>query len=246
MKGGLRQAVLQPRLNTILNMLTPCNRLVDIGTDHALLAIEALKTLNINTVTATDISKAAVDKAQRAVNAAGLADRVDVFQSDGFESIETDFEQAVLAGMGGPLIIKILDQANRKIRPGTRLLVQPQNEYSYVREWLWNNEYHTEYEKIVVDKRYLYVVMAVEKAEDNMMFDSRELVIGRNVIYDDIDVYVRYLNFLSGVRESTLEQIKNITDRTRVILGMSVDKYIEKLDAEMQILQKELARCKHK
>lgn len=234
--------MLQPRLNTIFNMLTACDTLVDIGTDHGLLVVEALCNCDIKRAIATDISAASVEKARRAVLSAGLQDRVNVFESDGFDNIEDTFEQAVLAGMGGPLIIKILENAEPKILPGTRLIIQPQNEYSYLREWLWTHKYKIERERLVIDKRYLYVVMSVLKTTEPLVYDEKDLVVGRNVEYNDIKTYKRYLKFLIGVRTETLKQIQHITDKSRIILGLTVDKYIKKLKNELTILESELAR----
>ena len=98
------------RLQCIADMITNCTNLADIGTDHAFLPIYLLSENKIEFAVAADINAGPLAIARQNVKSHGKLNQVRLCLSDGFENIEeNEVDTAVIAGMGGETIAKILE-----------------------------------------------------------------------------------------------------------------------------------------
>ncbi len=127
------EAKLSRRLTAIAALVTPGQRLADVGCDHAYLPIELVRTGRIPSALAMDVKEGPLERARAHVAEAGLADRVETRLSDGLEALEeNEADTVLLAGMGGLLICRIL--TDRPIpKSVTELVLGPQSEVADVR-----------------------------------------------------------------------------------------------------------------
>lgn len=96
------------RLNLILKQIRKDERVLDLGTDHALLLIELLKKDITTNVVGSDINEGPLNIARQNLSESGF-DNVKLIQSDGFENIEPkDFDTIVIAGLGTSTIRDII------------------------------------------------------------------------------------------------------------------------------------------
>jgi len=79
---------LTPRLLKTAELITPCKKLADIGTDHAYIPVYALQNNLAETVVASDINEGPLNNAAKTVKQYGFEDRVVLRLSDGLENIE--------------------------------------------------------------------------------------------------------------------------------------------------------------
>ena len=79
---------LTPRLLKTAELITPCKKLADIGTDHAYIPVYALQNDLAETVVASDINEGPLNNAAKTVKQYGFEDRVVLRLSDGLENIE--------------------------------------------------------------------------------------------------------------------------------------------------------------
>ena len=104
----MEHCVLTPRLLAVAELAAPCNRLADVGTDHAYLPIYMIKNGLCQSAYACDVNDGPLDRTRGAVARFGLTDSVLPVKSDGLHSVPRDFDALTVAGMGGDLIARIL------------------------------------------------------------------------------------------------------------------------------------------
>ena len=119
---------LSKRLQMIAQMVSEGNRLADIGTDHGYIPIYLLQNGKIPSAIAMDVGKGPLKRAQDHIQAYCFEDKAVCRLSNGFEQYERgEADTAVIAGMGGDLMTKILDNGRSKLPD--ELVLQPQSEW---------------------------------------------------------------------------------------------------------------------
>ena len=138
---------LSPRLQTAVEFVCPGHLLADVGTDHAYLPIYLCEQNILSPVRlpdgsrlcaiASDINQGPVDRAALHIRTAGCADRVRAVRTDGLQGLDLYGPQdIVLFGMGGDLMVSILEKAPWIRSEGTRLILQPMTHAETVRTYL--------------------------------------------------------------------------------------------------------------
>ena len=160
------------RLQIIYNHISSGEVFADVGCDHGYVAKAVLDSGKFKKVIISDISKPSLDKAVDLLKPFG--DRVISVVSDGFKSYPIVPNEAVIAGMGGEEIVKILSDSFLV----SRLILSPQKNTDKVRRFLVENSY-----KIIkdftfyADKKF-YDLIVSEKGED--FYTEDEYVFGRD------------------------------------------------------------------
>lgn len=155
------------RLNTILS-LVPCGcTLVDVGADHAKVAISAVVEGKANTATATDIGEGPLERAKIAISAAGLDAKIKTVLTDGLTGVEKH-DCAVIAGMGGELILHILETADWTRDADVTLILQPMTAGERLRAGLSERGYRVVREEIAQEGEKLYPVLLVQRGEERI------------------------------------------------------------------------------
>lgn len=128
-------ARLDARLKSIADFVPRGSRVADIGTDHAQLAIELIKSGRASKVIAADKNEGPLDAARKNIDAAALNDRIEIRLGDGLKVIRANEVDVVcIAGMGGALIAEILsDGVEDSIE---HFILQPMNAVERVRHRL--------------------------------------------------------------------------------------------------------------
>ena len=101
-------------------------RLADIGSDHAYLPIALCLENKIESALASDINEGPVAAAVANITKNGLGDRIMAVRADGLDKT-WDFapDCITILGMGGELIVSILDKAEWVRNEGITLVLQP-------------------------------------------------------------------------------------------------------------------------
>ncbi len=138
-------------------------KVADIGTDHAYLAIELIEVRGAEKVVATDKNEGPCAAARRTLSAVGLLDRVPVRCGDGLVPISLgEVDTICIAGMGGGLIASILTAGASVLADVSRLVLQPMNDASALRRWIYENGWHIAEESLVTEDGRLYEIIAAE------------------------------------------------------------------------------------
>ena len=155
------------RLETVAGMITPGCILADIGTDHAYIPIYLAVGGKIQKAFAMDVNKGPLAKAVEHIKQYGLEEQIETRLSDGLEKLKPGEADAVLiAGMGGPLTVRILQNGEQTALAAKELILQPQSEIREVRRWLEENGFQIIQEEMVEEDGKYYPMMKAVKASD--------------------------------------------------------------------------------
>ncbi len=127
---------LSPRLSCAVPYVRSGRLLADVGTDHAYLPIYLCQAGILTPVTAgngqvicavaSDINKGPVKRAELHIAAEGLTSKITTLCTDGLHGLDSFApEDIVIFGMGGELILSILEDAPWIQARDVRLILQP-------------------------------------------------------------------------------------------------------------------------
>lgn len=153
----------------LARMVTPGNRVADVGCDHGFLSIYLVQEGISPGVIAMDVRKGPLSAAREHIDAKGLGAYIETRISDGLQKLlpgETD--TVVCAGMGGRLMERILTESLEKAVQLEELILQPQSELQEFREFLRRAGFWVDEEDMVrEDGKYYFAMRAVPKGREN-------------------------------------------------------------------------------
>nr|WP_294491602.1 class I SAM-dependent methyltransferase [uncultured Mediterraneibacter sp.] len=153
---------LSKRLSAVAGLVTTGYRLADIGTDHAYIPIYLVRKGRVPLAVAMDINRGPLLRAKENIRAWGYEDRIATRISNGFEALgEEEADAAVIAGMGGGLMTRILKDGSRVVRSLKECVLQPQSETEKVRTFLLEEGFCFTEETMVEEDGKYYPVMKV-------------------------------------------------------------------------------------
>ncbi len=157
----MRPIELSPRLLALARQVTHGARFADVGTDHARLPVWLLEQGVISSAVATDLREGPLDRARQTAAKHRVTERVSLRLGDGLAPVaEGEADVIAIAGMGGDSIIAILSAAPWTKNGDCLLLLQPMTSVPDLRQWLSDNGYTIEREKLVQEDK-LYQVLTV-------------------------------------------------------------------------------------
>jgi len=132
----------------------------DIGSDHAFLPVYLVGQGISPRAVAADIGAGPLRNAAETVARAGLQDKIELRLSDGFSRFAAvDASCWVMAGMGGTLMVRMLDAAPWLQSPGTVLVAQAMRHAYDLREWLISHGFRIETELACRDAGRVYAAL---------------------------------------------------------------------------------------
>lgn len=151
---------LTPRLAMVAAMVRDGRPLADIGTDHAYLPVSLLLEGRIPRAAACDVREGPLQNAASTVEREGVSDRVDLLLCSGFDHPELlQYDDFVMAGMGGNLMVDLMEAAPFLQKPDTHLVLQPQSHAEDVRAFLYRNGFSILQETATEDTGRVYLAM---------------------------------------------------------------------------------------
>lgn len=136
------------RIDAICTLIEPCKTLIDVGCDHGLVSLYALK-IGVEKVIASDISEGSLNKARTLI---GDDERAKFTLSDGFKNISEKVDCAVISGMGGLKIMEILSGIDYK----PTLILGAQHNVYELRKYLIESGYEIEKDFCFFDRGKYY------------------------------------------------------------------------------------------
>lgn len=151
---------LTPRLQTAADFIPTGTCFADIGTDHGYIPVYMCTAGKARQVIAADIGEGPLLAAKRHVAGAGLSNRIDCRLGDGLTCLRPgEVDGAVICGMGGPLMVRILEASPNVWERFDFLVLQPMSDTAAIRRFLYAADWHVDEETLVVDDGRLYEVM---------------------------------------------------------------------------------------
>ncbi|MCF7925487.1 MAG: tRNA (adenine(22)-N(1))-methyltransferase TrmK [Candidatus Izimaplasma sp.] len=157
---------LSKRLEICLKYVDGFHNLADIGTDHAKVPIEAVLRGYVMKAQAIDNKHGPYVIAYSNVKKAELLDRIQVKRADGLSDISNDTDVAIISGMGGLTIQKILQDSD--LKQLKRIVIQANDNEEAIRKSLQNINFKIVDELVFADKEKLYGVIVVEPGNERL------------------------------------------------------------------------------
>ena len=167
--------VLDPRLSMIAHLVGPCECCADIGCDHGRLGASMLQTGQVRRMVLTDISEPSLAKARKLIGQLGLKDRVEFAVCDGALALAHPVDAAVIAGMGGATIARIVLEGRRALGDA-RLILEANVAAPQLRSTLSECGYELYDERVARDGRRNYVILCARPGRAE--YTERELIVG--------------------------------------------------------------------
>lgn len=164
------------RLSLCASMVRVGTALADVGTDHAYLPVWLAKQGLIRSAVAADIRPGPLERASANIARYGVEDLVSARLSDGLDRIKpNEAEDVVIAGMGGLMMVHILERAPWLKETGRRLILQPMTKAEKLRGFLVRQGFLIEREQAVEEEGHVYSVMRVffcpQERQEGELFD---------------------------------------------------------------------------
>ena len=219
---------LSQRLSSVASMVTAGNCLADVGTDHGYVPIYLYERNIIPRAIAMDVNKGPLERAALHIAESGMKEAIETRLSDGLTALKPgEADSVVIAGMGGPLIIRILSAHPEIAESLKELILQPQSEISEVRIWLYEQGYEIVEEHMVFeDGKYYPMFKAVKNPEAKKLTDL-EYKYGKISVLGEPEVLRAYLvreiankqNILQKLSEETTEKSKGRAMEIKALLA---------------------------
>lgn len=215
--------VLSKRLGKIVDYVPKCGTVTDIGTDHAFIPIYLALNNVAKKVIAADISKGSVDKAEKNVSFYNCSHRVECRCGDGLSVLsENECSDVIIAaGMGGMLVIHVLEVNDRVLKNAKRLILQPQRDNDKVRRFVHKKGFKIIAEDIFKDEGKIYNIIVCEKGNDTF-YSDKDYIFGKLPIEEKNSVLKEFIlhetNRMRKVADGLISDEEHILKRKNELL----------------------------
>lgn len=157
-----KQVELSGRMQAVADMVTKGNRVCDVGCDHGYVSIYLVQKGISPCVLAMDVNRGPLLRAADHIKRYGVEDYIKLRLSDGLSEYHVGEADTLLcAGMGGRLMMSILEKEPNKTEDFKELILQPQSEIKLFRRFLREKGYTVLEEDMVFEEGKYYPMMKV-------------------------------------------------------------------------------------
>ncbi len=171
---------LSARLLAVGSLVKAGGVLADVGTDHGYVPIYLLEKKQISRAIAMDINKGPLERAKEHIRLFQMENYIETRRSDGVSALmEGEADSILIAGMGGGLMIHILEEGKAVCKGVKELILQPQSEAERLRRYLAENGYRITDEDIVSEEGKFYPMMRISPLQTVISEQSADGCINR-------------------------------------------------------------------
>lgn len=181
---------MKKRIKTLASLINPYKYIADIGCDHGYLIKEAFK-LGIDFAQAIDNKEGPLNTAKK--NLKPYSDKVAFSLSSGVNELDPKAEAVIIAGMGGMLIINILEEGKDKLSNVKRIITQANKNHYELREYMSKKAgFKVAYEKIIEEDSIFYEIIVFEKGM--VSYSNDELYFGPYLLQNKDEMFIKKWN----------------------------------------------------
>lgn len=153
---------MKQRLQTIVELISPNSRIIDIGSDHLLIPNRLIDQGICSLVFASDVNDGPI----KAMILNRGSRNIDIVKSDGLRQFDGPIDSAIIAGMGGRLIQRILEESAEKFQKLDYIVLQPMQQVEELRNFLMKN-YCVKAERLIAEDGKVYHILKVIPGHDD-------------------------------------------------------------------------------
>ena len=206
---------LSKRLQGILEMIPQGSVLADVGTDHGLLMIKAIKEQKVTFAYGLDINPLPLKQAHDNVVRFAYENKIQLILSDGLKSFEEKANCFVFAGMGTETILEIIKAY--EFKDEASLIVQSNTKMALLREKMNYLGFKIIDEMFLMDKSIPTFIIKFTKGKE--VLTPEDLILGPLLRNADNKSYEAYLNGREKHLESIKKFDKNLNHEYQCILN---------------------------
>ena len=160
---------LSKRLQAVADLLDSHEAIADIGCDHGFVSIYLIESKKASRCLAMDVNKGPLERAGEHIRQKRLSTYIETRLSNGAKELRfvkdtsgkmvLEAEAALIAGMGGRLMIQIIEDSLVKFQSMEEFVLQPQSEISKVREYIRTIGFYIAKEDMVWEEGKYYPMM---------------------------------------------------------------------------------------
>lgn len=219
--------MLDRRLQSIFDLVEPCECCVDIGCDHGYLALQLLVQRKAKSVVAADMRELPLKSALATFSENHVTEGISFVLSDGIASVNKNFDAAVIAGMGVDNAKKIISQDLLRFREMKQVLVQVNKNTEEMRRWMVSQGFEIEAEKMSYI-RYYYTVVRYHYTGVINSYSDFEYRFGPLLLREKPLILVEYLEKTLAYQMELLNKLKSKPQKYK-----ATEKLIECLKQEV-------------
>lgn len=225
---------LSKRLQAVADLVGEDLIVADVGTDHGYIPIYLLENKKSSKAFAMDVNKGPLLRADEHIVEHGLEKVIETRLSDGVKNLQVgECDAVVIAGMGGALTIKILEEGKHIFKSLTEFVLQPQSELHKVREYLISQGYCVVAEDMVCEDGKFYPMMKVINGESDS-YDAIELRYGKRLLSERHPVLKRFLDKEKNTKKMILQNLQNASGEHIKIRRKEIENELEGIENALQ------------
>ena len=221
------------RLEEIIKLVEKNSIVADIGTDHGIVPYELVKSAKAKKVIASDISEKSLDKLREKLDYLDEPEKIVLNVSDGLDNLnEYQVDTIIISGMGGNLIVDILNKNLDIAKSANCLILGANNSVALLRRFLHENSFEIiEEVDLFENDKYYQIIKA--KVGKQLFVNEYEYEFGKYLIDNKSEYLKKYINQQIENKNNILS---NLSDKN----SDSVKSAIENINVEVNELEKVL------
>lgn len=221
------------RLEEIIKLVEKNSIVADIGTDHGIVPYELVKSAKAKKVIASDISEKSLDKLREKLDYLDEPEKIVLNVSDGLDNLnEYQVDTIIISGMGGNLIVDILNKNLDIAKSANCLILGANNSLALLRRFLHENSFEIiEEVDLFENDKYYQIIKA--KVGKQLFVNEYEYEFGKYLIDNKSEYLKKYINKQIENKNNILS---NLSDKN----SDSVKSAIENINVEVNELEKVL------
>lgn len=204
---------LSKRLKVVASFLSTGTFFADIGSDHAYLPCYVCLNDKTARAVAGEVNKGPFDRALKTVAKYKLSDLIDVRLGDGLNVLNNEEVcELVIAGMGGSLITRLLEDGEHHLNSVKRIIAQPNINAKSVRKLFDQNGFILTQEAIIEEDHQIYEILIADKGIQNNPYSDRikekQLLFGPILLNDKSKTFLKKWKYECENMEKIISQMK--------------------------------------
>lgn len=221
------------RLIRVAELVPEGSRLADVGTDHGYVPIWLLEKGIIPSAIAMDVNRGPLLRARENRDRYGYQKVMELRLSNGLEKLRPgEADTVLIAGMGGPLMIQILEDGRENSQGVSAWVLQPQSEIPSVRRYLITHGFNIVDEIMLIDEGKYYMAMKALPGEAEPWEDV-EYLFGKYLLEQRHPVLKKFLEKEKQIYLRILSQLTE-NHQSGTVRCEEVIAYMTALDRAME------------
>ncbi len=203
------ETFMTPRLLAVAQMVKNSDCVADIGTDHAYVPVYLVMNNIINSAIAMDINKGPIMRADDNIKRFSLGEKIKTRLSDGLSELKNnEADTAIIAGMGGVLINRIIDADKDRLTSVKSYILQPMTAICETRKYLEKNGFLIVDEKLAKEDEKIYTIISAIRGNMDIT-DEIYYHVGECLIKNKDEILPEYLGGKIYEYEKAIASMKN-------------------------------------